>query len=164
VENQETLSEKDGIMENRNLNGKVAALSVSDRKGTSKKNVNSVKLIPDYGIEGDAHAGKWHRQVSFLALESIQKMRDKGLPKLRPGAFAENITTEFLDLPCLKIGTKIQIGSQTLLEVTQIGKECHAKCAIYNVIGDCVMPSEGIFAIVIKGGEIYNGDPVIINN
>lgn len=150
-------------MEKCDTNGVVAALSVSERKGTSKKNVNSVKLIPDYGIEGDAHAGKWHRQVSFLALESIQKMRDKGLPKLRPGAFAENITTEFLDLPALAIGTKIQIGSDTELEVTQIGKECHSKCAIYNAIGDCVMPSEGIFAVVVKGGFIQKGDSVKIN-
>lgn len=142
--------------------GRILAISVSKRKGMPKSNVASVRLIKDYGIENDVHAGKWHRQVSFLAIESIQRMRDKGLPKLRPGAFAENITTEFLDLPLLKIGSIVKIGSEAELEITQIGKECHAKCAIYYKVGDCVMPTEGIFGIVKKGGIISNGDDVII--
>ena len=143
--------------------GRIIAISISKRKGTPKSNVDSARLIEDYGIENDAHAGKWHRQVSFLAMESIQKMRDKGLPKLRPGAFAENITTEFLDLPMLKIGSIVKIGCEAELEITQIGKECHAKCAIYYKVGDCVMPSDGIFGIVKKGGIIKSGDEVIVN-
>jgi len=142
--------------------GKILAISISKRKGTPKSNVDSVKLIEGYGIENDAHAGKWHRQVSFLAIESIQRMRDKGLPKLRPGAFAENLTTEFIDLPALKIGSVVKIGNEAELEITQIGKECHAKCAIYYKVGDCVMPAEGIFGIVKKGGMISANDEVIV--
>ncbi|MCL4278571.1 MAG: MOSC domain-containing protein, partial [Ignavibacteriaceae bacterium] len=99
---------------------------------------------------------------SFLAMESITTMREKGLPKLRPGAFAENITTEFINLPGLHVGNKIKIGKEVELEVTQIGKECHTKCAIYFKVGDCVMPTEGIFAKVIKGGTIYVSDEVNI--
>ncbi len=151
-------------MKNENVAGRVAALSVSRKKGIPKSNVPCVKLIPEHGIEGDAHAGNWHRQVSFLAMESIQKMRDKGLARLRPGAFAENITTEFITLSELQPGTKISIGKDSILEVTQIGKECHSKCAIFHMIGDCVMPKEGIFAVVLKGGDIYVGDSVIIFN
>ncbi|MBZ0203680.1 MAG: MOSC domain-containing protein [Ignavibacteria bacterium] len=153
------------LSEDKDLNtskGRILAISVSKRKGTPKSNVDSVRLIEDYGIENDAHAGKWHRQVSFLAIESIQRMRDKGLPKLRPGAFAENLTTEFIDLPQLKIGSVVKIGSEAELEITQIGKECHAKCAIYYKVGDCVMPSDGIFGIVIKGGIISKDDEVIV--
>lgn len=143
--------------------GKVVAISISKKKGIPKSNVQTAKLVENFGIEGDVHAGNWHRQVSFLALESIDKMREKGLPNLRPGAFAENITTEFLVLPELLIGTRIKIGGQTELEITQIGKECHSKCAIFFKIGDCVMPSEGIFAVVLKGGEIFVNDGIIIS-
>lgn len=143
--------------------GKIVAISISKKKGIPKTNVQSVNLIENFGIEGDIHAGNWHRQVSFLALESIEKMREKGLPNLRPGAFAENITTEFLELPNLEIGTKIQIGNKAELEITQIGKECHSKCAIFFKIGDCVMPREGIFAIVTKGGKIAIGDEIKIS-
>ncbi|MGK9369077.1 MOSC domain-containing protein [Melioribacter sp. Ez-97] len=142
--------------------GKVVAISISKKKGIPKTNVKSAKLIEEYGIEGDIHAGNWHRQVSFLALESIDKMRKKGLPSLRPGAFAENITTEFLELPELQIGTRIKIGNEVQLEITQIGKECHSKCAIFVKVGDCVMPREGIFAKVIRGGEIFVGDIIEI--
>ena len=144
--------------------GRITAISISNRKGIPKSNVNTARLIDDYGIEGDVHAGKWHRQVSFLALESIQKLREKGLPKLRPGAFAENITTEFINLPGLQVGTKIKIGNEIELEVTQIGKECHTRCAIYFKVGDCVMPSEGIFTKVIKGGTIYVSDEARIED
>lgn len=140
--------------------GRIRAISVSKRKGMPKSNVCDALLVEDHGIEGDAHAGKWHRQISFLAMESIQKMRDKGLPGLRPGAFAENITTEFIDIPRLKIGSIIKIGEHSELEITQIGKECHAKCAIFFRVGECVMPNEGIFAIVRKGGRIKEGDKV----
>ncbi len=142
--------------------GRIVAISISRKKGIPKTNVQSAKLIEDFGIEGDIHAGNWHRQVSFLALESIDKMREKGLPNLRPGAFAENITTEFLELPSLKVGTRIKLGEQAELEVTQIGKECHSKCAIFTKVGDCVMPREGIFAKVIVGGEIKVGDRIEI--
>jgi len=148
-------------MESNSLIGKVVAISISKQKGIPKENVQEALLIKEHGIEGDAHAGKWHRQVSFLAVESIDKMRKAGLPKLRPGAFAENITTEFLVLPEFEIGSKLQIGKDTLLEITQIGKECHSRCAIYETVGDCVMPREGIFAKVIEGGNISVGDEIL---
>ena len=145
-----------------NLIGKVVAISISRKKGIPKRNVNSARLIANHGIEGDAHAGNWHRQVSFLAIESIEKMRKRGLPNLRPGAFAENITTEFLNVPSFEIGTKIKIGDSSELEITQIGKECHDKCAIYFKVGDCVMPREGVFAKVIKSGDIKVDDEIHI--
>jgi len=144
--------------------GKIIAVSISKRKGIPKSNVESAKLIDNHGIEGDIHAGKWHRQVSFLAIESIDKMRAKGLTGLRPGAFAENITTEFLTLPEIEIGTRIKIGNDAELEITQIGKECHDKCAIFVKVGDCVMPREGIFAKVIKSGNIKINDEIKILN
>lgn len=144
--------------------GRIVAISISKKKGIPKTNVDFAQLIENHGIEGDAHAGNWHRQVSFLAMESITTMREKGLPKLRPGAFAENITTEFINLPGLQVGNKIKIGTEVELEVTQIGKECHTKCAIYFKVGDCVMPTEGIFAKVIKGGTIYVSDEARIED
>lgn len=143
--------------------GKVVAISISKKKGIPKTNVKSARLIENFGIEGDVHAGNWHRQVSFLAIESIDRMRAKGLPNLRPGAFAENITTEFLTLPEIEVGTQIKIGKEAELEITQIGKECHSKCAIFFKVGDCVMPREGIFAKVINGGEIFVNDEIIIS-
>ncbi len=140
--------------------GKVVALSVSKKKGIPKTNVDSVNLIEEWGIEGDIHAGNWHRQISFLALESIEKMRQKGL-NVRPGAFAENITTEFVDIPNLHVGDRVIIGN-TELQITQIGKECHTRCAICYKAGDCVMPREGIFARVLKGGNIKVGDELSV--
>ena len=142
--------------------GRIVAISISKRKGIPKTNVPFANLIKNHGIEGDIHAGNWHRQVSFLALESIAKMRKAGLPNLRPGAFAENITTEFINIPCLQIGSIIKIGESAELVITQIGKECHTKCAIFVKVGDCVMPKEGIFAKVTKSGKIFNGDEVFI--
>jgi MOSC domain-containing protein YiiM len=136
--------------------GRIVAISVSKKKGIPKTNVPSALLTENRGIEGDVHAGNWHRQVSLLALESINKIRAKGL-NVRPGAFAENITTEFIDIPRLHVGDTMRIGN-TVLEVTQIGKDCVAKCAIYYHAGDCVMPREGIFARVVRGGEIRTGD------
>ena len=146
----------------RTTTGKVIAVSISKRKGIPKTNTDSAKLIENYGIEGDIHAGTWHRQISFLAMESIDKMRKSGLPGLRPGAFAENITTEFLNLPSIRVGTRMQIGDEAVIEITQIGKECHTRCAIYAKVGDCVMPREGIFGKVIKSGEIRINDEIII--
>jgi MOSC domain-containing protein YiiM len=134
------------------------AISISERKGVPKRNVGEVKLIEAWGLEGDAHAGAWHRQVSLLAWESIETMRAKGVA-VRAGAFAENITTVGVDLLAWKVGTRFCIGPAEL-EVTQIGKECHSKCAIYERVGDCVMPREGIFARVIRGGQIRVGDAV----
>ena len=138
--------------------GKVAAVSTSDRRGIPKTNVPSARLVPGTGIEGDAHAGFGHRQVSLLAIESIEKIRSKGLD-VGPGAFAENITTEGLRLTDLRVGDRIVVG-ECELEVTQLGKTCHAPCAIYKRAGQCVMPTEGIFASVVTGGTIRPGDPV----
>ena len=143
--------------------GKVLAVNVSEEKGTRKTNIQSCALLKDFGLKGDAHAGPWHRQVSLLANESIQKMRALGL-KVGYGDFAENITTEGVDLVHLPIGTTMRIGDSVLLRVTQIGKECHERCAIYYQAGDCVMPKEGIFAEVITEGEVKVGDEIIIQN
>ena len=156
-------NETNTVKEENVKQGRVVAISISKKKGIPKSNVPFADLIENHGIDGDIHAGNWHRQVSFLALESIDKMRKAGLPKLRPGAFAENITTEFIDIPNLQIGSKIKIGMDAELEITQIGKECHSKCAIFVKIGDCVMPREGIFAKVIKPGKIFEGDEVVVN-
>lgn len=138
--------------------GRVAAISISTRKGTPKKNVQTARLIENHGIEGDAHAGNWHRQISLLANESIDKMREK-LASLRAGAFAENITTENIDIAHLPIGSRVKIG-MVEMEITQIGKECHDTCAIFAIVGDCVMPREGIFARVLRSGEISVGDKI----
>jgi len=139
--------------------GKVLAVNVSLNKGERKTPAPEVTLRVNHGIEGDAHAGDWHRQVSLLAQESIAKMQALGLD-VKEGDFAENITTEGVDLVSLPIGTKIELG-ETLLEVTQIGKECHTRCAIFYQAGDCVMPKEGIFAKVLKGGVVRPGDRVV---
>ena len=141
--------------------GRVNTVSVSRRKGVKKTNVAQVRLMFDYGIEHDAHAGKWHRQVSMLAMESVAKIRDKGLD-VNPGDFAENITTEGIDLCRLPIGTRMQIGDTVKVEVTQIGKECHNRCAIFHAVGDCVMPREGIFVRVLNGGVVRAGDSIIV--
>ncbi len=137
---------------------KVKAISISDRKGIRKKNVASTLLVRDFGLESDAHGGKWHRQVSFLAQESINIMREKGLDVVA-GNFAENITTEGIDLPSLPVGTHMKVGTTELI-ISQLGKVCHHKCAIYHQAGDCVMPREGIFAVVLTGGTIHVGDPI----
>jgi len=142
--------------------GKVLAVNISDEKGTKKTNVQRCALLKDFGLKGDAHGGPWHRQVSLLANESIEKMRTLGL-NVGYGDFAENITTDGVDLVRLPIGTEIRIGDSVLLRVTQIGKECHERCAIYYQAGDCVMPKEGIFAEVLKEGEVKIGDEIIID-
>lgn len=138
--------------------GKVTAVCISERRGTQKTEVPSAILVPGHGIEGDAHAGKWHRQVSMLAFEKIEEFRDRGA-EADFGAFGENIITEGFDLRSLPVGTRFRIGD-ALLEVTQIGKECHTHCAIYRQAGDCIMPREGVFAEVLEGGEIKAGDEI----
>ena len=135
---------------------KVLAVCISEKKGTQKKPVDSIKIKRDWGIEGDAHAGNWHRQISLLANESVDKVRHI-LPDIQPGAFAENILTEGITLHTLPVGTRLKLG-ETEMEVTQIGKECHQGCAIRKLTGDCVMPREGIFCKVIVEGEIRPGD------
>ncbi len=140
--------------------GEVVAVCTSKRKGTVKKNIGRAKLCVEWGIEGDAHAGPWHRQVSLLAWESIEKMRARGL-NVQEGSFAENITTRGLELHTLPVGTRMRLGS-ALVEVTQIGKLCHTRCAIFQKVGDCVMPREGIFVRVLEEGEVAVGDPIIV--
>ena len=138
---------------------RIHAISISKTKGVRKDNVSTAVLRPDHGIESDAHAGQWHRQVSLLARESIEKMIQRGLD-VGPGDFAENITTEGIVLTELPIGERLRLGSDVMVEVTQIGKECHDRCAIYHEAGDCVMPREGIFVKVLAGGTINLGDPI----
>ena len=133
----------------------VEAVCLSRKKGIVKKEQGRVTLRENWGLEGDAHAGEWHRQVSLLAGESIDTVKEV-LPTLKNGAFAENIITRGIDLNTLNIGDRLQIGEEVLLEITQIGKECHnSGCAIKKATGDCIMPREGIFARVIQGGEIF---------
>ena len=141
------------------IRGKVLAVNISRDKGTKKRNVRRCDLLVDFGLQGDAHAGQWHRQVSLLANESIDKMRRKGL-KAAFGDFAENITTEGIDLMRLPIGTTLRVGEEAILRMTQKGKECHDRCAIYYEVGDCVMPREGVFAEVLHPGEISVGDSI----
>lgn len=140
---------------------RVVAVNISEKKGVPKKPIEVGELIENFGLKGDAHAGNWHRQVSLLGVESIEKMKEIGIKGLCYGKFAENITTEGIELYKLEVGTRIRIGD-AVLEISQIGKECHKKCAIYHQVGDCVMPREGIFAKVIKGGEIKAGDEIVV--
>ncbi len=141
------------------IKGKVLAVNISQDKGTKKRNIRRCELLSDFGLKGDAHGGHWHRQVSLLANESIEGMRQKGL-KPAYGDFAENITTEGIDLMSLPIGTALRIGRDAVLRMTQKGKECHDRCAIYYQMGDCVMPREGVFAEVLKTGHIAVGDSI----
>ncbi len=143
--------------------GRIVAVSISLKKGVKKTNVRQGGLIENRGLENDAHAGDWHRQVSLLAIESIATIREKGLD-VYPGDFAENITTEGIRLWELPVGTRMKLGEEALVEVTQIGKECHDRCAIYHQVGDCVMPREGIFVKVLKGGTIGPADGIQIFN
>ena len=138
---------------------KVLAVCISERKGEQKHPVPQVHLLPDHGIVGDAHAGNWHRQVSLLGIESVQKVQEKIDFPLKPGDFAENILTEGICLYTLPVGTRLRLGS-VLAEVTQIGKECHYGCAIRKAAGDCVMPREGIFAKILEEGDLRPGDPI----
>lgn len=143
------------------MKGKVVAVNISEKKGVPKKTIEQGEFKVDHGLVGDAHAGNWHRQVSLLGIESINKMKALGIEGLCTGKFAENLTTEDLELWKLPVGTKLKIGD-TLQEVTQIGKECHVKCAIFQQIGSCIMPTEGIFTKVLKDGIVKAGDEIEI--
>lgn len=140
--------------------GYVVSVNISKKKGTIKKPLEKGNFIKGFGLEEDAHGGNWHRQVSLLAQESIDKMKNDKI-KLNPGVFAENITTEGIELFTLSVGTRLKIG-ETVHEVTQIGKDCHKGCEIRNIVGDCVMPREGIFTIILEPGIIKNGDSIKI--
>ena len=144
-------------------NGKVFAISISEVRGTKKHNVEMAEFIADYGIKGDAHAGKWHRQISLLSIDSIRKFNYLTGYFIKPGDFAENITVEGLDLLLLPIGSKIKIGDKVILEITQHGKQCHNACEIFKNVGKCAMPTEGIFAKVLNGGMVKKGDGVQIS-
>lgn len=140
---------------------KIVSIAISRKKGTRKVPVEQTYLLQNHGVEGDAHAGPWHRQVSFLAAESIENARKQGLD-VTFGDFAENIATSGIDWEKVTIGTRVKLGESAVVEITQIGKECHNRCAIYYLAGDCIMPREGIFARVLEGGKIYCGDTVSI--
>lgn len=152
---------KSGTFQRKKAAGKVLSVNISDRKGIVKEPLEEGLFIEEFGLDKDAHSGKWHRQVSLLGIESFEKMYYEGIENLHPGSFAENITTEGLVLYELPVGTKLVIGD-TIQEVTQIGKECHVGCAISQKVGKCVMPKEGIFTKVIKGGIIRKGDLIEI--
>ena len=139
--------------------GYIEAIAISRKKGVVKKETAEVKLVQDWGIEGDAHAGNWPRQVSLLAGESIDRIKEK-IPDLAIGAFAENLVTRGIDLRLIKIRERLILADNIILEVTQIGKECHSGCVIKEITGDCIMPREGIFAKVISGGRLQTGDEI----
>jgi MOSC domain-containing protein YiiM len=143
--------------------GAIEAISISKQRGTKKQNIDCAELRADCGIVGDAHAGKWHRQLSLLGCESIAKMIAKGA-EVGPGDFAENITTKGIDLNSLIIGSRLKLGTDAQVRITQFGKECHSRCEIFKQVGDCVMPREGIFAEVIKNGSIKVGDAIEVLN
>jgi TatD DNase family protein len=142
--------------------GKVLAVCTSAEKGTAKRDVGKAEFIVNHGIKGDAHAGTWHRQVSLLSHQKIEAFRAKGADA-EDGAFGENLVVEGIDLSSLPVGTFLVCGG-VVLEMTQIGKECHSHCAIFNVMGDCIMPREGVFARVIQGGVISAGDTIYVRD
>jgi MOSC domain-containing protein YiiM len=139
--------------------GIIEAICISKKKGVSKKEILNAVFVKNWGIKGDAHAGKWHRQVSLLAGESIDRMKEQ-IPTLKRGAFAENIITRGIALNNLHIGDRLSIGNKAILQITQIGKECHKPCAIKKAVGDCIMPREGVFASILHGGIIKQGNNI----
>lgn len=139
--------------------GKIIAVCTSKKKGIPKVDVGLGILEVGFGLQGDVHGGDWHRQISLLSIEQIDSMKGKGFD-VKPGSFAENITTEGFDLPSAKVGDRLRLGETAVVEVTQIGKECHTRCAIYNKIGECIMPEQGVFARVITGGNVRTGDEI----
>ncbi len=138
---------------------KIVSIAISKKKGTHKTPIEEAFISKDHGLEGDAHAGKWHRQVRFLASESIESVKDQGLD-VTFGDFAENIASSGIDWKTLPLGTQVKLGDAVIVEITQIGKECHNKCAIYYMAGDCIMPREGVFAKVLEEGTIHRGDEI----
>ena len=140
--------------------GKITAVCISEKRGTQKKNIDKVCLIENFGLEGDAHGGNWHRQVSLLSYEKVRAFEEKGI-SVEDGAFGENLLVEGFDFKTLPVGTRFRCG-EALLEMTQIGKECHSHCEIYQAVGDCIMPREGVFARVLHGGVIQIGDELEI--
>jgi MOSC domain-containing protein YiiM len=144
------------------MSGRVVSVNVAAAKGRRKTPRDEIVLVVDHGVRGDGHAGPWHRQVSLLALESIDAMRARGLD-VGPGDFAENVTTEGVAVATLPVGSRLRLGEASV-EVTQIGKICHDRCAIYRQAGDCVMPREGIFARVLEGGRLRAGDEVVVED
>ncbi|MBR3004514.1 MAG: MOSC domain-containing protein [Lachnospiraceae bacterium] len=140
--------------------GIIRGICISEEKGTQKHEIPEAELVEDWGIKGDAHAGKWHRQVSLLGLEQIEEFRARGAD-VQFGAFGENLIVEGFHFRTLPVGTVFQVGD-AVLEMTQIGKECHSHCQIYKVMGDCIMPREGVFAKVLRGGMIKKGDEIVI--
>lgn len=153
--------QKYGKIGGMGMRGKVLAVCTSAEKGEVKRDVGEAVFVVNHGIEGDAHAGPWHRQVSLLSISSIEKMRAKGAD-VGYGDFAENLTIEGIEVYQLPVGTRLRVGDEVELEVTQIGKKCHSGCAIMQQVGDCVMPREGIFARVVRGGKVKRGDVVEI--
>ncbi len=141
------------------MTARIVAVSISDRRGTRKRNVPHAELRADHGLVGDAHAGPGKRQVSLLGIESIRKMQGRGI-EVGPGDFAENLTTEGIEVFSLPIGTRLRLGDSAVGVVTQIGKTCHDRCEIFRTVGDCVMPREGIFIRVLEAGEIGPGDTI----
>ena len=140
--------------------GKIEAICVSMKKGEKKKQIQSARFIVDHGIEGDAHAGSWHRQVSILSFEDIEGMKKKGLPDLKSGDFAENVVVSGVDLANLGLGSRLRLGKEAVVSITQLGKVCHSHCAIYQQTGDCIMPRLGMFGRVLHGGDVVTGDAV----
>lgn len=138
----------------------IKAVCISEKKGTEKINIGKAEIVEDYGLKGDAHAGNWHRQVSLLSYEKIEEFKNLGVP-VKDGSFGENLIVEGMDLKGLPIGTKLRCND-ILLEVTQIGKECHQGCSIAQTVGKCIMPTEGIFARVLCGGVVSVGDEITI--
>ncbi len=139
--------------------GRIVAVCMSRSKGTPKKNVGHGVVEVGVGLQGDAHQGDWHRQISLLSKEQIAGMENKGL-EVGPGSFAENLTTEGIDLDSVRLGDRLRIGTNVVLEITQIGKECHTRCAIFHTIGECIMPERGLFARVVQGGDVQVGDRI----
>ena len=142
------------------MEGIIKAVCISEKRGTVKKNINEVNVIKDFGLEGDAHAGKWHRQVSLLSFDKIEEFRARGA-EVEDGAFGENLVVQGIDFATLPIGTKF-VCNDVVLELTQIGKECHSGCAIFKKMGECIMPKQGVFTKVLHGGVIHPGDELVI--
>ncbi|MDO4619121.1 MAG: MOSC domain-containing protein [Lachnospiraceae bacterium] len=146
------------LLENRK--GTIVSINISREKGTQKEAVESAEVMEEWGLKGDAHAGKWHRQISLLSYEKYQAFAEKGAP-IHYGSFGENLLVSGFDFRTLPVGTRLQSG-EVLLEITQIGKQCHSGCEIYKIMGDCIMPREGVFARVLKGGVLKAGDEMVL--